>query len=257
MKTQFSRRRNALLTPRTLLGGVAVLFVLVLMLVARLLPGFPAYVARPGLSLGASLADSTHKLSALFADTGGLLERLDMLQAENQALQNENRRLRERLGRLGASTASAPVLTFTAAVIARPPMSPYDTLVVSLPDGVAPEAGARVYASGGVPIGTLASVFKNTAQVALYSSPGETTEGWVGEKRLPISLVGESGGAFSAALPRDSAIVENDIVFIPGPGALPIGTVTHVDTDPASTDAVVHIAPYVNIFSLTEVEIAK
>jgi hypothetical protein len=91
--------------------------------------------------------------------------------------------------------------------------------------------------------------------VLLYSSPKATVDGWIGEKRLPVTLTGESAGSFSASLSHESGVAVGDVLYLPGPGALPAGTVARISSDPSSTNDVVYIVPYVNIFSLTWVAI--
>ncbi len=259
MKTQFSRRRNSLITRKSAVASaLSVGLIVILILVARIFPSLPLAVARPGLSLGATLSFGTHSLSSYFGDRNALTADIDRLTERNLELENENRTLRGRLSDVSAlaSNSSLDAHGVLAGVIARPPLSPYDTLVVGLADGRVAREGALVYGTGGVPIGAVSRA-GNIAQVELFSSAGKETQGWVGEKRQPIRLVGQSAGAFTATLPRDSNVAQYDVVYVPGPGAIAIGTVSSIDSDPASTDETIHIVPYVNIFSLTWVTVAE
>lgn len=258
MKTQFSRRRNVYITPGRLLVGVGTILLLVaLSITTHFFPTLFLSLARPGFLLGASLSESTRTLSSFFEDKDALLSRIDALTVENQALQNENRTLRGKFSDItGLRDAdSLSIQGIPAGVLVRPPLSPYDTLVIELPSGERAREGALVFATGGVPVGTITKG-GTVAQVELFSAPSRLTYGWVGEKRLPVSLVGESAGAFTATLPREAIVAVNDIVYLPGPGAIAVGSVSHIDSDPSSTSQTLYIVPYVNIFSLTWVVVA-
>ncbi len=255
---QYSRKRNALITRRTLLvGGGVFLVCLFALMLGSLFPSLPIILATPGWKLGAAATNATHGVSSIFQNSGEMQSDTDRLQMENQTLQNENRALRAQLLDITHMTASStlPVHHVVAGVLSRPPLSPYDTLVVALGDGVSVKVGARVYGPGSVPIGTISETGRGTARILLYSSPKSTVDGWIGEKRLPVTLIGGSAGSFTSTLSHESGVAVGDVLYLPGPGALPAGTVARISSDPSSTNDVVYIVPYVNIFSLTWVTI--
>jgi len=208
--------------------------------------------------LGANISFSTHSLGSYFSDRAALTAQIDALTEHNLELENENRTLRARIADFSAlaNGTSLDERGVLAGVIARPPLSPYDTLVIALSGSRTAREGAFVYGTGGVPIGTI-SRGGEIAQVELFSAYGRETQGWVGEKRIPIQLVGQTAGAYTALLPRGSEVAQYDVVYIPGPGAIAMGTISSIDSDPASTDEIVHIVPYVNIFSLTWVTVGQ
>ncbi len=208
---------------------------------------------------GGVATDALHGMTLLFGNSAGLARERDQLQNENRALMETNRTLSasvadlERL--LGSRTEGEKRVV--AGVLARPPVIPYDTLIVDVGSQAGVHAGAFAFGPGGVPLGTVAQVGPTSSHIELFSTGGRVTEGWVGEKRLPITLTGRGGGAFEATLPRDSGIAVDAVVYVPGPGALPIGTVVRIDSNPSSPRDTVHIAPYANVFSLTWVELAR
>lgn len=258
MRTQFSRRRNSFVTPGRLTVALILAFIVVAsVVVSYFFPTLPQVAARPLFGMGTGLAQATRGFSSVFGDSAQLTAQVDRLVEENLALQNENRILRAKLADLSALSGGSALDSkgIPAGVLSRPPLSPYDTLTIEMPEGVVAREGALVYGTGGVPIGTIAKG-GTVAQVELFSSSGRVTQGWVGEARLAIDLTGETAGAFTTVLPRGSAIVAGDIVYLPGPGAIPAGTVVAVESDPASTDEILRIAPYVNIFSITWVLVA-
>jgi cell shape-determining protein MreC len=200
-----------------------------------------------------------HELSAYFLDRRTLADDRDRLTAENNALRSANRALATQVTDVtrlvgGRTEAAHRIL---AGILARPPVTPYDTLVLDRGEEDGVVVGSIVYAPGNVPLGTIESSTKKTARAALYSAGGRITEGWIGEKRVAISLVGHGAGTFSATLPRESMAQVGDTVYIPGPGALPIGTIVRIDTNPSSPSDTIHISPFTNLFSLTWVEVSQ
>ncbi len=252
MKMQYSRRRNAFLSGSSwpiaaVLGALVVLF-FILRMVA---PDVMAMLATPFWKSGEAISKSTAAVTLPFANTAKLREERDRLLAENAALVHQNAALTAQARDTQGLGAGIP-----AGVLVRPPVSPYDALVVGAGGAQGVRADAFVFAPGGVPVGVVETVSANTSRIILYSTPGRITEGWVGEARIPISLEGKGSGAFAATLPRESGIEPGAVVYLPGPGALPAGTVVRVDADPSSPRTTVHIQPMVNPFSLTWVTIA-
>ena len=143
-----------------------------------------------------------------------------------------------------------------AGVLARPPLVPYDVLVADQGSSAGVSLGARAYGAGGTPLGTVESVTEHTSRVLLYSAPARQTGGWVGDTRIPVILIGEGAGAFSASLPRDAGVRTGDVVLVPGGGSLPIGVIEMVETAPSSPLAFLSITPITNPFSITWVTIA-
>ena len=109
----------------------------------------------------------------------------------------------------------------------------------------------EAFATGGVPIGVVSSVFADFSQVTLFSAPSMVTHGWVGPSNVPLTIEGAGGGVMNASLARSAGISVGDIVFGPGPGALPIGSVTRIDIDPLAPGVTLHIIPALNLFSVT------
>ncbi|HRH55963.1 MAG TPA: rod shape-determining protein MreC, partial [Candidatus Paceibacterota bacterium] len=138
-----------------------------------------------------------------------------------------------------------------AGVLVRPPVSPYDTLILDQGSSAGVEAGMRAEGAGGLPIGIVESASANSSRVILYSAPGKETESWAGEARIPITLRGEGSGAMSATVAREAGIVAGDLVYVSGPGAIAIGSVVAVDNDPSSPRSRINVRPLANPFSMT------
>lgn len=260
MKTPFLRRRRGSFVPGSsvLIGGV-VLFIGALFVLARFFfPDALLAVGTPFWGIGNAAASGLSGVEAIFGNSSELTRERDQLAAENAALTATNQALTAQVTDLtrlvGSRTASDHGIL--AGVLARPPVAPYDTLLIDAGADAGVANGAFVYGPGGVPLGTVDAVTRTGARVTLFSNGGRQNDGWVGDSRIPVTLIGKGGGAFGATLPRGSAAKVGDIVYLPGPGALPIGTLVRIDTNPSSPRDTLFIQPSANLFSLTWVEVA-
>jgi len=240
MKTSYFRRRSAFFSSSGRLVAAIAVVALVLVIGIRVIwPGSFFALAAPLFAFGNLIASVSENPEA------------DTVRAD-RALTNENAALRSRITDLEQLLGTVPGESsgIVAGVIARPPMAPYDSLIIGAGQDAGVAFGMLVSADGGVPIGTVETVTRGHAQVALFSTAGRVTDGWIGEERLPISIQGLGAGAFTADIPRDADVGEGALVYVPGPGARPIGRVIRVDADPSSPSATVRIEPLANIFSL-------
>lgn len=238
------------------LGGVGL--VVVFMLLRTFVPGVLVALGTPLWISGNTLSAGVGTTASFFSDTETLIAERDALRDEVAALQVTVQTTQARaddLQRLLGSRTE-PVGEIVAGVLARPPVSPYDLFVLDQGDAAGVTEGARVHGAGGVPIGVIESVSTGTSRARLYSTPGQETEGWVGDERIPVSLVGEGAGALRAEVAREAGVVPGALVYVAGPGALPLGTVIHVENDPTLPRSRVDIRPLVNPFSVTWVTIA-
>jgi cell shape-determining protein MreC len=262
MKKPYSLRHN---TRRNSTGapfwayGVVALVVVLLIALRVFLPGTFVVVSLPFWKVGTSLSANIGTTFAGFESKEKLDQQNAALAMQVATLKNENQVLTARsqdlTKLLGGQTSIGNEML--AGVLAGPPESPYDSLIVSAgsSDGVTNDA--LVYSAGGIPIGTVSQVNANTSRVSLFSTPGRGTSGWVGENRIPVTLTGMGAGAFTATVSASTTVAVGDIVYVPGPGALPIGTVIRVDRDPSSPTPVIQVQPLVNLFSITWVEVSR
>ena len=262
MKKQFSPRRNY--NGNSSRGhlwtfGFVFVFVLLCILLRSFVPNVFIAVSTPLWNGGTKMEAGVGNAFSGLANSQKLVQENESLTQEVHTLQNENVVLTTRAQDLtkllgGQADSSSNIL---AGVVARPPLSPYDTIIVGTGKKEGVVAGSSVLAAGGIPIGTVQSVTTDSAIIALFSTPKRTTSGWVGSARIPLVLVGEGAGAFTATLPKATPISVGDIAYVPGPGAIPLGTVVRIDVDPSSPTVVLYIQPLINIFSLTWVEINR
>lgn len=242
------------------LGPVALaLFVLVFIfaILRFVLPGTLITVAKPFWFVGSSLSAGVGNVSSFFTDKVALTNERDRLLADNAAYYAKNAMLNARVMDLERllGNRTERVNGILAGVLSRPPVSPYDVLIVDTGSDAGVSVGNRADGPGGMPLGEVESVTKSSARILLYSTPGKETESWIGETRIPVTLIGEGSGAMSAVVAREAGITVGDLVYASGPGALPVGSVTVVGNDPSSPRSRVDIRPLLNPFSVTWVTI--
>lgn len=225
------------------------LFALVLVVYRFIFPGAFLTTVAPIAQIGASASLGVHSFSARFADAAALSAKVELLGKENAALASQNRVLSQQLADVGALTAAPQDIV--AGVVSRPPESPYDTLLLASgsKDGVM--RGMEVFGPGSRPLGVITSVTKSFSRATLFSAPGQLVFGWVGEAHTPVTLQGVGGGSFLATLPRSAGVAEGDVVYVPGPGAMPIGTVTKLSGDPSAPSVTLDIMPALNMYTIT------
>lgn len=261
MKRRFSHTtpRQGLLSSPARLATAALLCVLLLLLLLRLIaPGAFTSLATPFWHMGSSFTGTVGNTVSL--DTRASLQNdRDRLMRENDALKQQNATLAARatdLERLLGGRAETPG-GILAGVLARPPVSPYDLLVINRGSSAGIIPGATAFGPGGVPLGTVADVERNSARVSLYSTTGRVVDAWAGANRIPVQLTGTGAGGYDAEVPGTAGILVGDLIYVPGPGALPIGTVIEVVTNPSSPSVVLRIRSMVNPLSLTWITVAS
>jgi len=251
-------RRSAVLTGVSATTGIVGVIVVVLVLLRILAPGVFYALTGPLWSIGTNTAGSLYAFQSSFADTRELTAERDRLAAQVGTLTESNAALTTKVADLQnlVGARSEGEKHILAGVLARPPESLYDTLVVDVGSKQGTAVGAVVYGPGGSPLGTIEQVTDHLSHVRLYTSSGRETSGWIGDNHLPVTLTGMGGGVFSATVPRGTGIAVGTLVSLPGPGALPVGHVVRIDSDPSSPRDTLHIQTSTNLFTITWVEIA-
>ena len=256
MRTRFSQRTNR--RQGYLWWGTGVLVVaLILVLTRLLLPDFFVRAAAPLWGAGDSFTAGVTGFFEGFGNARTLAAKNKALALENAKLALENRTLEERIADLTTliGTSSPSGVGVLAGVIARPPTAPYDTFILSAGTGAGVRERMEAFAKGGIPIGIVEEVTTQFSRVRLFSSPRVATDAWVGEGRIPLTLRGTGGGAFTASVSQGSGVQVGDLVYLPGPGAVPVGRVANVKGVASDLVVTLAIAPVVNPFSVVWVEL--
>lgn len=266
MKKTFLTRRNALLAPGNLSwGGGALMLVCLLLLVRLVAPNGFLFLMSPLFRSADALATESHLFFSSFGDRAALSFQNEQLQNDNAILSLANKALLDKTARLqallDASSAdrSRPAQVLVE-VIAHPPESPYDTLLlaggtadsIALGDG-AFTASPDASSTGLIPIGVVTNVSDHFSRITLFSSPGVRTAAWVGSAHTPLTLLGIGAGAVESTVARAAGVAVGDMILSVGPGTPPLGRVVRVDSDPSSPAVTLRIAPAVNPFSISEV----
>ncbi|OGG46984.1 hypothetical protein A2671_00370 [Candidatus Kaiserbacteria bacterium RIFCSPHIGHO2_01_FULL_49_13] len=144
-----------------------------------------------------------------------------------------------------------------AAVLTRPNVSLYDTLIVDAGERDGIETGARAYAGSDVLIGEVAAVYRTTALIKLFSTPGERTIVQVGTGKIQAEAIGKGAGNFEARLPHGANIVEGDDVVIPGIHPKIFGTVLSIIAGPADPFETILFRGPINPFEIRHVFIGE
>ncbi len=237
---RYSRRNRLSPGAGITIALVAVVALLILFL-RFVFPGALPALFSPLLSLGTGISERGTSVN-------------ETLALQNEELVHENEALKARLRDVGADEALPSEVGILAGVMARPPLTPYDSYLLSRGTEAGIKTGAIVFALG-VPVGVIAESGSGYSRALLYSSSGQETGGWLGEAREPVTLRGRGAGTFSAEVPRELAVTEGDTVYMPGPGAIPAGTVRSIERHAASPSALLHIEPLVNPFTITYVRV--
>ncbi len=170
--------------------------------------------------------------------------------AINETLQAENENLKDLLGRKDINKK-----TVLAAVLVKPPQTPYDMLTVDIGSDQGIKVGDRVVANANVYIGEVTEVYPNMSKITLYSTPGQKLSVVLGNSSVSVEAVGIGGGNFNISIPKEVEVKEGDVIVIPSITANVFGIVEKINfKDKDSTQTVLFKSP-VNISELSFVEI--
>jgi len=173
----------------------------------------------------------------------------EVVALELSQIREENSMLKELLGRPKKGTS------LLASVLRRPPISPYDTLVIDVGSDYGIKIDDAVFAQGSLALGTIKEIFSDNAIVELFSSSNRETEVLVGVKGVPAKAIGLGGGNFKIELPVEVSAAVGDSVRMPGINTTVVGIVGDVQVDKSGSVASLLVkAPY-NMNDLSFVEV--
>lgn len=167
---------------------------------------------------------------------------------EQELVEAENKRLRELWEK---RTFDKTVL---GQVLARPPLSPYDTLVLDVGESDGVMQGNIVLVDG-VPIGSVVRVYARTALVELFSTSGRQIEIVLGASSTPLTAVGQGGGFFLAEISREILVAAGDPVALAGFTPHIFGVVETVDAESADPFVTARFQNPVNMNDVVWVEV--
>jgi cell shape-determining protein MreC len=221
--------------------------------------GRPIWSAK---SVTVGLIDSTVNVlrtkSSVEAENAKLKSENSTLLAEMtdyEILKGENASLKELLGRI-----SGKHKFILANILAKPDLSPYDTIIIDAGTNLGVSVGTMIYGDGKFPIGEVSKLYSSTSLVALYSNPGKITNALLDGSNNTVELVGRGGGNFDMKIPQESVANKGQLIVLPSSTTMTpevIAIVAEVTSSPSDPYKTVLLRSPVNIQNLKWVEIEK
>lgn len=260
----FHRRFKKTHDARTPLVAVTVLIVVIIFFqfVGPNLLTSPFHaVARPLWSAGASVGGFFENSVGFFRSKQALINENKVLKEElvllrdasfvTQVLREENRQLKEKLGR---RTLESRIL---AAVLVRPNKTLYDTFIIDIGRTDAISVGDAVIAGEDHILGRIESVQRKTAIVKLFSTPGERIDVIIGPENIAAVAEGRGSGNFIVTLPRGIPVEEGSAIIMPDITPRLFGVVGAVIVRPVDSFQTILFKSPVNIAELRFIEVIR
>ena len=168
----------------------------------------------------------------------------DILLKENEDLKNEFGRVNKR----------DRILSW---ILSKPPVSPYDTLVIDVGSNEGVTLGSKAYISDSIIVGVVTSVTSHTSLVKLFSSGGDRQEATVSRTGATFEIIGEGGANFKLEVPKDTDILWGDNFLYPDSSSSVIGSVYYIDETSQSSFKTIYLRIPGNVFSSKHVFIEK
>ncbi len=144
-----------------------------------------------------------------------------------------------------------------AGVLARPPMVPYDLLVIDRGSREGVVEGAIVYHSNNHAIGMVTRVFERNALVTLFSSSGAETTVYIYGPDIFAYAYGEGGGVMRVSLPQGVEVHEGDPVVLPSLHLGDVGVVSRVVSLPTQPEQSAYVTFPVSLQSMRTVRVSR
>ncbi|MFA5889222.1 MAG: rod shape-determining protein MreC [Candidatus Paceibacterota bacterium] len=142
-------------------------------------------------------------------------------------------------------------------VLSKPPLSPYDTLIIDVGslDGVF--MGNRVYISDNIIVGLIKNVTPHTSLVELFSNGDREQEVTLSRTGAHFVLKGFGGANLELEVPKDTDVVLGDVFLYPKFTPAVIGIVYYIDTNSQNSFKKIYVRVSGNVFSAKYVFIEK
>lgn len=140
--------------------------------------------------------------------------------------------------------------TVIAAVLTRPPQTPYDVIIIDAGSNESVSVGSEVSLPEGPILGVVSEVYSKRAKVKLFSASGEETSAVLERNNMPVILVGTGGGNFKLTLPRDIIVEKGDRILSTDIASRHLATVGEINIRPTDSFKEVLARSPTNIFVL-------
>lgn len=242
---------------KTYLIWIVVSF-LVLFLLKNVVATVASSITSPLYSIRYYIETSSAALPVFIRTRAELLSRIHELEQEVSSQQGvdatleyvmeENNSLRELL-----KTSNSPRIV--AGVIARPPYTPYDTIIIDRGESDNIVEHAPVYHGEGTAIGYVRAVFKESALVTLFSSPGVESTVYLFGSNIFTTAYGEGGGIVRLSVPQGIIIERGDMVILPSLDTGVLGTIDEVQSIPSEPEQHAYVTLSVPLQSMRLVSV--
>jgi len=205
-------------------------------------------------TVGLLVSDSARNAEYATIPRSVLVERLRNAESELERTRYQSVLYAELSKKLQNSKTSTSTREYkTARVIAYPPKSHYDTLVIDAGSADDVRTGDHVYIEK-MFIGSVSGISTHTATIQLNSSPGSVRDARVGKPASIISIQGVGGGAFEASVPADVETHIGESVIDVSTGK-DMGFVVERESKQSDTSATLRIALPISFSSITTVQL--
>lgn len=143
-----------------------------------------------------------------------------------------------------------------AAVLSRPPQTPYDIVIIDAGSREGVVNGAEVFLPEGPLLGVVSEVFLKRSRVELYSAPDLETGAVLERGNVPVTIIGRGGGNFKIVLPRDVEVERGDRIVSAGIASRLLAVVEDVTMRPTDSFKEVLAVGPANIFTFRFVLVA-
>lgn len=192
---------------------------------------------------------------SVFSENKNLIEENQNLKnkiADYEILENENKNLKELFNRI-----QNPADYVLARVLSKPNKTPYDTLIIDIGKDESLHDGQKVFVGQSLPLGEIVEVYKDSALVKLYSSPGEITDAEIDVIGTSVELVGRGGGNFEMTVPKDLFVPNGVAVILPELNSKVLAIVVNTISEAKDPVNKIILKSPVNIQELKWIQILK
>lgn len=228
---------------RRILAGALVALILVVVIFPefsfRIVNRPLFYAAKPLLKTKASVLNWWNRTLSIWDDK-------KMLSGENRILTEKIMELETKIALLEILEKENEMLKavlsleekrefILASIISRPPVNPYDMIIIDAGSSNSVKDGMPVTAFGNVLLGYVTDVFEDISKVKLISFFGEETNAILESSGTPVIAAGKGGENFEIILPRAVSVDIGERIITMGKEPMLIGIVEKVEhqtTDP-------------------------
>ncbi len=243
-----------------ILAGIFLFVILLLFYGKMLITPVAAYIFSPFYAIKEYVNTSSAALPSFVRSRIELENRIQALEQELETqkgstvafeyLKKENETLRNLL----SATSTESIL---AGVIARPPRTPYDALVIDQGSTNGITEGSPVFYGMGTALGYVARTLPHQSVVTLFSSPGVETTVYVFGPDIFTTAYGEGGGVIRLSVPQGLTVSEGDMVVLPSLNAGILGMVHAVVSNPTEPEQRAYVTLEYPLQSIRFVTVAR